>query len=62
MRLGLFALCLATFGVAADKVDVTGKWQLSVELSAGSGIPRPSLSRMVKRLPAPTEAASASRN
>ncbi len=39
MRLGLFVLCLATFGVPADKVDVTGKWQLSVELSAGSGNP-----------------------
>ena len=33
------ALVLVAAAPAADKVDVTGKWNLSVETSAGSGSP-----------------------
>ncbi len=39
MRVLLLVLALATRVAAADKVNVTGKWDLTVETSAGSGNP-----------------------
>ncbi len=39
MRVVLLLLALVPWVAAADKVDVSGKWNLTVETTAGSGNP-----------------------
>ncbi len=39
MSLSVLLLLLATFSASAQAVDVTGKWNMKVELSVGTGTP-----------------------
>jgi hypothetical protein len=36
---GILLLLLSTFSVSAQSIDVSGKWNMKVETSAGSGTP-----------------------